>query len=67
MNKKIFHKKKILVTGGSGSIGSGIVRALIKTKCKVIRVLSNDENGIYELSEQINSLNKKLKNKNDES
>ena len=61
MNKKIFHKKKILVTGGSGSIGSGIVRALIKTKCKVIRVLSNDENGIYELSEQINSLNKKLK------
>ena len=27
----------------------------------MIRVLSNDENGIYELSEQINNLNQKLK------
>tara|TARA_B100000787_G_C16196271_1_gene301097 strand:+ start:2709 stop:3734 length:1026 start_codon:yes stop_codon:yes gene_type:complete len=61
MNKNIFYKKSVLVTGGSGSIGSGIIKSLIKKNCKVIRVLSNDENGIYELSEQINNLNKKLR------
>ena len=58
-----FFKKRILVTGGSGSIGSEIVRFLIRRKCKVIRVLSNDENGIYELSEKINNLKINFKNK----
>jgi FlaA1/EpsC-like NDP-sugar epimerase len=61
MKNNFFLNKKVLVTGGSGSIGSGIVKTLIKKKCKVIRVLSNDENGIYELSEEITSINKKLK------
>lgn len=61
MKNNFFLNKKILVTGGSGSIGSGIVKTLMKKKCKVIRVLSNDENGIYELSEEITSINKKLK------
>ena len=60
MKKNIFFNKNILVTGGSGSIGSGIVELLLKKNCKVIRVMSNDENGIYELSEKLNSLNKKL-------
>ena len=60
MKKNIFYNKNILVTGGSGSIGSGIVELLLKKNCKVIRVMSNDENGIYELSEKLNSLNKKL-------
>jgi FlaA1/EpsC-like NDP-sugar epimerase len=60
MISKIFYNKKVLVTGGSGSIGSGIVRLLLKKKCNVIRVLSNDENGIYELSEKLNDINKKL-------
>jgi FlaA1/EpsC-like NDP-sugar epimerase len=63
MIKNIFYKKNILVTGGSGSIGSGIVKFLIKKKCKVIRVLSNDENGIYELSEQLNNLRKNFREK----
>jgi len=61
MKNNFFLNKKILVTGGSGSIGSVIVKTLMKKKCKVIRVLSNDENGIYELSEEITSINKKLK------
>lgn len=58
--KNFFFNKKILVTGGSGSIGSQIVKMLLRKNCKVIRVLSNDENGIYELSEKINDINKKL-------
>jgi FlaA1/EpsC-like NDP-sugar epimerase len=61
MKNNFFLNKRVLVTGGSGSIGSGIVKTLMKKKCKVIRVLSNDENGIYELSEEITSINKKLK------
>ena len=47
--------KKILITGGTGSIGSELVFKLIKSKCKVIRIMSNDENGLYELSRKINS------------
>jgi len=66
MKNNFFLNKKILVTGGSGSIGSGIVKTLMKKKCKVIRVFSNDENGIYELSEEITSINKKLKLKMEE-
>ena len=58
--RNIFLNKKVLVTGGSGSIGSGIVKTLLRKNCKVIRVLSNDENGIYELSEKLNDINKKL-------
>ena len=45
MNFKFLENKKVLVTGGTGSIGSSLVFKLIKLNCKVVRVLSNDENG----------------------
>ena len=48
--KNIFKNKKILVTGGTGSIGSAIVNELLKYGCQTIRVLGNDENGLYNLS-----------------
>ena len=60
IKNNIFSNKRILVSGGSGSIGSAIINMLLKKNCKVIRVLSNDENGIYELSEKLNENNKKL-------
>lgn len=44
-----FKGKKILVTGGTGSIGLGIIKQLIKYKPAAIRILSNDENSIFEL------------------
>ena len=49
-----FDNKSVLITGASGSIGSALVNFLRQKKCKVIRALSNDENGLYELSELIN-------------
>jgi len=44
-----FKGKKILITGGTGSIGIGLIKQLVKYKPDAIRVLSNDENSIFEL------------------
>ena len=54
MKLNFLKNKSILITGGTGSIGAGLVNKLIKTNCKVIRILSNDENGLYELSKKLN-------------
>lgn len=54
MNFNFLKNKSILITGGTGSIGSALVYRLIKTDCKVIRIMSNDENGLYELSRELN-------------
>lgn len=48
----ILTKKSILVTGGSGSIGTAIVKKAIFDKAKLIRVFSNDENGLYEMESE---------------
>jgi len=52
---KEFKGKKILVTGGTGSVGTGIVHELIKYKPSTIRILSNDENSIFELRKMFGS------------
>ena len=60
--KNIFKNKSILITGASGSIGSALLKSLIKMNCKVIRAMSNDENGLFEISEDIfNSSTNKIK------
>ena len=46
----IFKNQTILITGGTGSIGSAIVKELLKFNCKRIRVLGSDENGLHNLS-----------------
>jgi FlaA1/EpsC-like NDP-sugar epimerase len=52
-----FKDKKILVTGGTGSIGSEIVRSLNKFFPDVIRVFSNDENAMFHLQNEIERKN----------
>lgn len=52
--------KTILITGGSGSIGSHLVKALLNTNCNSIRVLSNNEHELY-LLQRKHSQNKKLR------
>ena len=47
-----FKGKRILVTGGSGSIGSAIVRALLKYEPDVIRILDNDETRVFMLEQE---------------
>lgn len=46
-----FRGKTFLVTGGSGSIGSEIVRQLLAGGAKTVRVLSNDEDGQFNLQQ----------------
>jgi len=50
---KEFAGKKILITGGTGSIGLGIIKQLIKFKPNEIRIFSNDENSIFEIKRMI--------------
>ncbi len=52
--------KKILITGGAGSIGSGLVKKLIKFNIKKLHVIDNNEYNIFRLK---NSLDSKLSNK----
>lgn len=49
----IFQGKNILVTGGSGSIGSGIVKKVLQYEPEVVRVLSNDENCLFNLEQEL--------------
>ncbi len=51
--KKEFKNKKILVTGGTGSIGSEIVRQLIKCEPKTIRILARHEEKHYHLMHEL--------------
>lgn len=53
--KKLIEGKNILVTGGTGSIGSEIVRNLLTYNPKVIRILSNSENELFNLQEELGS------------
>jgi len=48
----ILTKKSILVTGGTGSIGTALVKKAIIDKAKLIRIFSNDENGLYEMESE---------------
>lgn len=50
-----FKNKRILVTGGTGSIGSTIVKELLKYKPYQVRVFSRDETKQFELAHEIGS------------
>lgn len=51
--ENIFKDKVILVTGGTGSIGSELVRQILKYKPKQVRVLSRNETRQYDLLESL--------------
>tara|TARA_B100000795_G_scaffold257963_1_gene231649 strand:- start:845 stop:1867 length:1023 start_codon:yes stop_codon:yes gene_type:complete len=57
MKNNLFHNKSILITGATGSIGSAITEKILQYNCKVVRAMSNDEDGIYGLSEKLTRKN----------
>lgn len=48
-----FEDKSILVTGGTGCIGSSIIRKLLQHNPRVIRTFSNDEDGTFRLRHEL--------------
>lgn len=50
--------KRVLVTGGSGSIGSEIVRQLVKFKASTIIVYDNAESPLFYLEQEISKVSK---------
>jgi FlaA1/EpsC-like NDP-sugar epimerase len=53
MRSKLFEDRKILVTGGAGSIGREIVKELLDCNPSVVRVLDNSEEGLWELDQEV--------------
>lgn len=53
--KKAFYNKRILVTGGTGSVGSEIVRQLLNYGPKQIRIFSRDDSKQFELQQEFDS------------
>ncbi|MEK5464011.1 MULTISPECIES: SDR family NAD(P)-dependent oxidoreductase [unclassified Paenibacillus] len=49
-----FRNKKILVIGGTGTIGKSIVRLIAEQEPEVIRILSRDEYKQFELQNELN-------------
>jgi UDP-N-acetylglucosamine 4,6-dehydratase len=43
-----YGRSTVLVTGGTGSVGMVLAGALLRSKAKEVRLLSNDENGLFE-------------------
>lgn len=58
--KEFIHGKRILVTGGCGSIGSEIVRQLIVFNASSIIVYDNAESSLFYLEQEISKTNKHI-------
>ncbi len=52
----IFKNKNIIVTGGTGSIGSEIVRRVLEYDPKVVRILSRDETKQFEFEQELGNI-----------
>ncbi len=59
--KNIFKNKKILITGGTGSIGEITIKELLKYEPSVIRILDLDETRQFELQEELKEHENKLR------
>jgi len=57
----IIDNKNILVTGAAGSIGSELVRQIIKLNPKTIVLLDTNENGLYALEQELFLMRKESK------
>jgi FlaA1/EpsC-like NDP-sugar epimerase len=56
-----YQDKKILITGAGGSIGSELCRQLAHFRPRELILLDKDENSIYEIDSELNSLHAEFK------
>ena len=59
-NKHFYNKKIILVTGAAGSIGSEIVRQIIKFKPSKIILLDNSETSMFKIKEELKFISEQI-------
>jgi len=52
MNLILFNGKKVLITGGTGSLGQGLTKKLLETDVETIRIYSRDELKQVEMNEK---------------
>ena len=60
-NKLLYNGKSILVTGAAGSIGSEIIRQMIKFKPAKIILLDNSETPMFNIKEELDLISNKIK------
>jgi FlaA1/EpsC-like NDP-sugar epimerase len=53
--KNFYENKRVLVTGGAGSIGSALVKRILEYNPKTIRVLDINETGLFNLLHELQS------------
>ena len=61
MTSKMISNKTILITGGTGSFGSYIVKELLKKNPKQVIIFSRDEDKQYSLQHELKNFNKKIR------
>jgi FlaA1/EpsC-like NDP-sugar epimerase len=54
-NKSFYKNKRILVTGGVGSIGRELVKKILNYDPFIVRVFDNNETGLFDLENELNS------------
>ncbi|MDD1662034.1 MAG: polysaccharide biosynthesis protein [Methanomicrobiales archaeon] len=55
MRAQMYTGKKILVTGGVGSIGRELVRKILAADPATVRILDNNETGLFDLAQELGS------------
>ncbi len=56
MNESWLTGKSILITGAAGTIGSNLLRRVLKAKPKVVRALDHHEHGLFQIQQEIGDL-----------
>jgi len=59
--EETFREKRILITGGTGSIGRALTKKLLQYQPAVVRVFSNDENAQFELEQELQEYGERLR------
>ena len=60
-NKLLYNGKSVLVTGAAGSIGSEIIRQIIKFRPAKIILLDNSETPMFQIKEELDLISNKIK------
>lgn len=53
MNISWLKEKSVLITGAAGTIGSGLLKAILAEQPKVVRALDHHEHGLFKLQQEI--------------